>query len=266
MKKKKIRLILIIICLAILTGSLIYIFSILSKEQHSREVNEKAVMDITHEDEEFWYDHEAALKINPDAKGLIDMPAIGQRLPIVQRLNDPSNEYYLHRGFDGNYSWAGTPYIDTKIEEGLDAKNVIIYGHHMGDHTMFSDNDKYREESFYFEKGHDKFYIYTPTALREYKIFAAYTYPKSGEAFTIGIKEDKALQEYAQKCKTFSFYDTKVDVSNATQVVTLVSCDVKTDYQKRMVVQGILTKETDMANVIKKHKQTETSKEVVSND
>lgn len=259
--KKKTRIILLIICLAVLTASLIYIFNILNKEKHSREVNEKAVMDISHDDDEFWYDHEAALKINPDAKGLLDMPAINQRLPIVQRLNNPSNDYYLHRGFDGEYSWAGTPYIDTKIEEGLEARNVIIYGHHMGDHTMFSDNDKYRDEEFY--KGHETFYIYTPDKLREYRIFAAYIYPKAGEAFTIGMTEDKQVQEYAEKCKKLSIYDTGVDVSKATQVVTLVSCDVKTDYRKRMVVQGVLEKETDMTNVIKKHKE---KKEIEKNE
>lgn len=245
MKKK---LIIVIICAAACAVSLIYIANILLKEQHSREVNEKAVMDISHEDDTFWYDHEAALKINPDAKGLIDMPAINQRLPIVQRDND----YYLHRGFDGEYSWAGIPFIDGNIKEGLEAKNVIIYGHHMGDHTMFSDNDNYRDESFY--KGHETFYIYTPDKLREYRIFAAYVYPKRGEAFAINMVTDEQVRSYAKKCKDLSFYDTGVDISKASQVVTLVSCDVKSNYAKRMVVQGILTKETDMTNIIKEKK------------
>lgn len=249
--KKKIRLMIILICMAVCAASLVYIFNILSKEHHSREVNKKAVMDISHEEEEtFWYDHEAALKINPDAKGLIDMPAINQRLPIVQKLGD--NNYYLHKGFDREYSWAGTPYIDANIKEGLEARNVIIYGHHMGDHTMFSDNDKYRDEEFY--KGHETFYIYTSDKLREYRIFAAYVYPKRGEAFAINMVTDEQIREYAKKCKGLSFYDTGVDVSKAGQVVTLVSCDVQTDYAKRMVVQGILTKETDMTNTIKKEK------------
>lgn len=255
-KKRKITTtVIFIICAAIAAISLGYIISVVLKEQHSREVNEKAVMDILHEDDAFWYDHEAALKINPDAKGLIDMPAINQRLPLVQRLNDPSNDYYLHRGFDGEYSWAGTPYIDTNITEGLDARNVIIYGHHMDDHTMFSDNDKYRDESFY--KGNETFYIYTPTALREYRIFAAYIYPRSGEVFAINMTTDSQIQEYAKKCKDLSLYDTGVDVTKASQVVTLVSCDIKSNYTKRMVVQGVLVKETDMTNYIKQQKEKE---------
>ena len=87
-------------------------------------------------DEGFKYDHEAALKINPDAKGMYRNDATETLLPIVQRLHD--DEYYLHRGFDGEYSRGGTLFIAGDIEEGLDASHVIIYGHHMNDDSMFT--------------------------------------------------------------------------------------------------------------------------------
>ena len=262
-KKKKKRsalpfILIIIGCAAVLTVALVNIIRTQLEYKHAREVTEDAVSSIIKtepkptetsegtevKEEEFSYDHQAALALNPDAKGLIYIPAIDQKLPIVQKLNDASNEYYLHRGFDGAYSRAGTVYIDTNIEEGMGARHIILYGHHMGDGTMFSDNDKYRDSAFYKEAGNDTFYIYTPDSVQEYKIFSVYTPSPTGDTYTINFGTDEELQEYAQKWKSYSFYDTGVDISKASKIVTLSSCDIQTGYKLRLVVQGVMVNET----------------------
>ena len=259
-KKSALPFILIIIgCAVVLTIALINIIRTQMEYKHSRDITENAVSSIIKtepqtetagtgetqpQEETFSYDHQAALAMNPDAKGLIYIPAINQKLPIVQRLNDASNEYYLHRGFDGAYSRAGTVYIDTNIEEGLGARHIILYGHHMGDGTMFSDNDKYRDSAFYKEAGNDTFYIYTPDSVQEYKIFSVYTPSPTGDTYTINFSTDEELQEYAQKWKSYSFYDTGVDISKASKIVTLSSCDIQTGYKLRLVVQGVMVNET----------------------
>lgn len=261
-KKKKKRsplpfILIIVGCAAVLTFALIQIIRTQLEYKHARDVTEDAVSSIIKteprpsqeseadsEQEEFSYDHQAALALNQDAKGLLYMPAIDQKLPIVQKLHDETNEYYLHRGFDGAYSRAGTVYIDTNIEEGLGARHIILYGHHMGDGTMFSDNDKYRDSAFYKESGNDTFYIYTPDSLQEYKIFSVYTPTPTGDTYTINFSTDEELREYATKWKSYSFYDTGVDISKAEKIVTLSSCDIKTGYKLRLVVQGVMVNET----------------------
>ena len=260
-KKSALPFILIIIgCAAVLTFALTMIIRTQLEYKHARDVTDNAVSSIIKtepaketetngetqpaEEEKFTYDHQAALALNPDAKGLLYVPSIDQKLPIVQKLNDASNEYYLHRGFDGEYSRAGTMYIDTNIEEGLEARHIILYGHHMGDGTMFSDNDKYRDEAVYKEPGNDIFCIYTPDSVREYKIFSVYTPSPTGDTYTINFGTDEELREYVNKWNSYSFYNTGVDLSNAKQVVTLSSCDIQTGYKLRLVVQGVLVNET----------------------
>ncbi len=267
-KKKRSPLPFILIiagCAVVLTIALVNIIRTQMEYGHSAQVTNDAIDAIvvteapketgSEQEKPFRYDHQAALAKNPDAKGLIFIPANDLKLPIVQKLNDASNEYYLHRGFDGEYSRAGTVYIDTNIKDGLDARHVILYGHHMGDGTMFSDNDKYRDADYYKEAGHDVFYIYTPDSVREYKIFSIYTPEPTGDTYTLfgaptetdeeqKKATDKQFGEYVEKWKKYSFYDTGVDVSNAKQVVTLSSCDINTGYKLRLVVQGVLVNET----------------------
>lgn len=255
-KKSALPFILIIIgCAAVLTFALTQIIRTQMEYKHSSDLTNNVIDAVvvteatdnasTQEKEEpFRYDHQAALAMNPDAKGLIYIPATDIKLPIVQKLNDASNEYYLHRGFDGNYSRAGTVYIDTNIKEGLEARHVILYGHHMGDGTMFSDNDLYRNADFYKEEGHDVFYVYTPDSVQEYKIFAVYTPSATGDTYTINFSTDEELREYAKKWKSYSFYDTGTDVSQAKRIVTLSSCDIQTGYKLRLVVQGVMVNET----------------------
>ena len=255
-----IAILIIIGCAIVLVIALVNIFRLQGEYKHTAEVNQKAVEAITETakkedggEEEFKYNHEAALIVNPDAKGMYRNDATETLLPVVQRLND--DDYYLHLGFDGEYSRAGTVYIDTNIKDGLEARHVILYGHHMGDGTMFSDNDKYRDASYYKEQGHDVFYVYTPDSVREYKIFSVYTPQPTGDTYTLfgapnetdqAQKEatDKQFHEYASKWKSYAFYDTGVDVSNAKQIVTLSSCDINTGYKLRLVVQGVLVNET----------------------
>ena len=244
-KRRKAPIIAIIIiaaCVVVLVISLYNIFRLQGEYKHSQEVNEKAVVAITEpaKDEGFVYDHEAALKINPDAKGMYRNDATETLLPIVQRKNDDS--YYLHRGFDGEYSRSGTLFIAGEIAEGLDASHVIIYGHHMNDDSMFTKNNNYKDEAFYRHGTNDTFYIYTPDTLREYKIFAVYNTNPSGPVYTINMNEEE-LKEFAKECSERSIYQTGVDVSKVSQIVTLSSCEA-TDYSYRLVVQGVLVKET----------------------
>lgn len=237
--RKKI-LTIILICASIGFAICMYfIISTLLEYKHSRDANNQAVELVTKDTGKTkLYDHEAALKVNPDAKGMYYNPGTETFLPIVQRHED--NDYYLHRDFFQNYSRAGTLFIDGYIKEGLDANHVIIYGHEMADGTMFSNNKWYKDYDFY--KENSCFYIYTPTGVCEYKIFTVFDIYKRSDIFKINQNE-KELIKYAQETKDLSMYDTGVDVNDTKQVVSIVSCE-PSNYNYRLVLQGTFIKYT----------------------
>src|SRR5699024_10368325 len=67
--------------------------------------------------------------------------------------------YYLHRNIYKNYSSHGTPYLAEYCNIQY-SDNLIIYGHHMNDNSMFAQLDNYKKHSFYEDHKYIKFYSY----------------------------------------------------------------------------------------------------------
>lgn len=64
---------------------------------------------------------------------------------MVQRLDE--GDYYLHRDFFGEWNKHGTLYADSEcvIDQ---SDQVVIYGHHMKDGSMFKGLTRFQEEDF----------------------------------------------------------------------------------------------------------------------
>ena len=182
----------------------------------------------------FVYDHQALLNINSEGQGYLYIPSIDLRLPVVQGTD---KEYYLNHTFNKVYNAAGALFIDSRVDKGLGGSNVIIYGHNMKNGSMFAKLAYYKNESFYRQQGNDVFYIYTGDEIREYRIFDAFENDPEGYVYTCNFGTASQLQEYASTVKSYSLYDTGVDVSSATQVVTFSTCTG--DGARRIIVQGI---------------------------
>lgn len=186
---------------------------------------------------DFTYDHEALKAINPDGVGYLYIPSVDIRLPIVKPTN---NWYYLTHAFDKTENSGGAPFIDYRINGGLDATNLIIYGHNMSNGGMFHNLSKYSDSEFYKKDNNNMIYIYSENTIREYKIFAYYITPSGSDTYSFNFSNTSGLREYAQKMKAKSAYETGVDVSNATQVLTLSTC-VSSYTDKRIIIQAVLT-------------------------
>ena len=68
-----------------------------------------------------------------------------------------NGNYYLKRNFYKRSSEYGTPLL----QENCDVKksdNLITYGHHMNNKTMYSAIDKYKSFDFYRNHKYIKFY------------------------------------------------------------------------------------------------------------
>jgi sortase B len=186
--------------------------------------------------EAFDYDHEKLLETNAEAVGYIYMPASNMRLPLVQGSD---NDYYLTHSINGTSNSSGTVFEDCNITGGLSATNVILYGHHMKNDGMFAPLKYYLNggASYYNIEGNDLFYIYTENRIIQYRIFSVHEDEPVSPTYTYNFPTLAQLREYAQQMKELSIFDTGVDVSNATQIVTLSTCTATGD--NRIIVQGV---------------------------
>ena len=135
------------------------------------------------------YNLENISKINADVIGWIKINGTNIDYPIMQ-----NGDYYLHRNIYKNYSSHGTPYLAEYCNLRT-RDNLIIYGHHMNDNSMFSSLVNYKNYSYY--KNHKYIYFYTlrdgQTIESTYEIVIAFkTIAYSDKGITI---DNRAITE-----------------------------------------------------------------------
>ena len=73
---------------------------------------------------------------NSDLVGWICVEDTNINYPVMQTVDNPN--YYLKRGFDKEYSSYGCPYVQEDCDVLKPSDNVVIYGHHMNNGSMFA--------------------------------------------------------------------------------------------------------------------------------
>ena len=117
--------------------------------------NENPITDILDNDEgnmssQNTYNLENIAEINSDVIGWIKIDGTNIDYPVMQ-----NRDFYLHKNIYKNYSSHGTPYLAEHCNLNS-SDNLIIYGHHMNDNTMFSQLEKYKNYNFY--QNHSKYF------------------------------------------------------------------------------------------------------------
>ena len=117
---------------------------------------------------------------NSDLVGWISIPGTRIDYPVMQTKDNPN--FYLKHAFDKSYSSYGVPYMQENCDVGI-SDNLVLYGHHMNNGSMFSDLRQYESEDVYREQKTIRFE--TLDRLRAHEVLAAFTAePYSEEGYT----------------------------------------------------------------------------------
>lgn len=144
-------------------------------EVHANMRGHKAIEGMVIEERVILPEFQEIVKENPDFAGWISIEGTNIDYPVMQTTWEP--EYYLHRNFAGDYSYAGIPFVgkgDLKVEGG----DLFIYGHNMRNGTIFADLLKYQNEKFW--KEHPVIVLDRLWKHQKYEVFAAF-YAKEEE-------------------------------------------------------------------------------------
>lgn len=176
-----------------------------------------------------YVDFEALKAMNGDAKGWITVGGTKINYPVVQTTD---NEYYLKHTFKKEKNAAGAIFIEEAVSEGMEGKNVIVYGHNMKNGSMFGTLSSYKNASF--AKAHPSFVVYTENGTYEYAVFAAFMTTAVSDAYTYGFASSESFLDYISRMKENSFYDMGVEVFAEDKIMTLSTCSGSTE--ERFVV------------------------------
>ena len=178
----------------------------------------------------------AVYEQNPDFAGWLTIPGTNIDYPVMQSIENPN--FYLKHVFDGSYSDYGVPYAQENCDLEL-SDNVILYGHHMNDGSMFADLCKYESEDFYRE--HSTFTFDTLSGYGNYEIvtvFKTVAYSQDGFKYYhfVNAECEEDFEEYLAQCRALALYDTGVTAEYGDRLLTLSTCEYSRTNGRMVIV------------------------------
>ena len=175
---------------------------------------------------------------NGDLRGWIDVYGTKIDYPIVQGKD---NSEYLNKTVLGEFSTAGSIFLDYRNAGDFSDYQNILYGHYMAERKMFGDMELFKEESFF--QSHPYGQLYGVDGKRWGIEFFAFLE-------TVGTDQDllspaksssdkKGLIEHIYET---AHYTRSLDFGNQEHLLVLDTCDLSKTNGRYMMV-GRLTDE-----------------------
>lgn len=183
---------------------------------------------------------------NTDMVGWVSVADTNINYPVMQTPDNPN--FYLKHGFDKTYSDYGSPYIQENCNVKTPSDNLVIYGHHMKNGTMFSDLTKFEDKNFW--ESHKTITFNTLTDKQEYEVVAVFktvAYSQEGFRYYDFVNADTAedFDSYIAKCKELALFDTGVKTQYGDKLITLSTCEYSQNNGRLAVVAKLISRQLD---------------------
>jgi sortase B len=159
---------------------------------------------------------------NPELGGWIRIDGTVIDYPVMFTPEEP--EKYLHLSFEGKYSKRGVPFIGEGCAIAPRSQNIVVYGHHMKNGSMFAAIVKYKDIDFW--RQHPRIYFSTLYEEGEYEVFAVfetdiYAAEKLRCYSFINARDEADFSKYIADIQDVALYSTGVKVSYGDALLTL---------------------------------------------
>lgn len=199
-------------------------------------VDENAQTDAETEENAVLEEYASLLAENPDMVGWISIEGTAVNYPVVQSPYEPN--FYLTHGFDKLESNYGCPYVQENCDVETPSDNVVMYGHHMRNGSMFAGLIDYQEEIFW--KEHPIIRFDTLTQRHEYEVLAVLTTHADDNGLPyrqfVNARDADDFSAFVERCKRVAYYDTGVTAEYGDHLITLSTCKSSSDPTSRFIV------------------------------
>ena len=160
---------------------------------------------------------------NNDFVGWIQIDGTNINYPVMQTPDNP--DYYLKHSFEETWSDYGVPYLDEACVIGQ-SNNLVIYGHHMSNGSMFCDLELYSDPAFCME--HPVIRFDTLSSFGEYEVIAVFRYNTNQETFRYDREvnmDEGRFSWFIEQVHARELFSTGKDASFGDQMLTLSTCE-----------------------------------------
>ncbi len=177
--------------------------------------------------------------MNQDIAAWLSFAEANIDYPVMYTPHRPT--YYLRKNFDEKYALCGTPFFDYRTDPSDDAISAfhLIYGHNMGDGTMFSHLIDYTDVASIDEA--DDIILDMPEERRSYKVFAAmqlqeYTVLADRFYTKLSIKNKKDFDDYIHFLKRVAITSSQFTPLYGDDILVLSTCSKRIDRGRFVVI------------------------------
>ena len=199
------------------------------------EVTDAAVIET--DDGEETIDFEALRQINPDIAAWIRLTDSAVDYPVVYGHTKPYGWYLTHL-FNGEENNSGCIYLDEGEGGTLTGKNLVFYGHHMRNGTMFADIEKYGSQEWY--STHKEIELITPEGT--YLILpAAGIFTTGTDAYIrMTFADDADFLAYIQSFTARSTFVSDTVIEPSDQIALLSTCSYNTENGRYALIGKVI--------------------------
>jgi len=180
---------------------------------------------------------------NADMMGWIRIEGTQIDYPVMYTPEDP--EYYLYRNFKKEKSSYGMIFIDGDCRLDGTSPNILIYGHHMRNGSMFAEIENYDSREFW--ENHPYIEFDTLEEPGTYQVIGAFKQPANrvDEDFMTMLlaQTEEDYEELIRFVKGYRFYDTQLEAEYPEELITLATCEyTQTDGRFFVVAKKVESK------------------------
>lgn len=162
---------------------------------------------------------------NSDLVGWVKIEGTKIDYPVLQTPDDPN--FYLKHDFDKKTSVYGAPYVAEECDLSQDCKNIVIYGHHMKNGSMFASLDEYLDPAY--REAHPIVQFDTLEEYGDYEVMAVFAInaadPDNPLYRYISGANEEVFGEYVSYVQQHSAYDMGVTAEWGDHLLSLVTCE-----------------------------------------
>lgn len=164
------------------------------------------------------------------------IPDTNINYPVMQ---SGDNDYYAHRAADGSYLYAGSLFMDYRCSSDFSDFNSVIYGHNMGNGTMFADIPNYENEEYFMN--HSFGWLTTEDEVHLVDFFAvARTTDTSGLYLA-----DPTFEEWDSQLRNCASIYKEIGISEEDNLITLSTCTSAEGNSRTILVGKIIENRED---------------------
>jgi len=181
---------------------------------------------------------------NRDYIGWLRAPGGSINMPVVQTAD---NGYYLKRDFERKPSKYGNPFVDYRCNFSPVSTNLVIYGHHMSNGTIFTYLTRYKQAGVVQNNPIITLEL-ADGAVNKYKIVSVLAVngreqDDNGYAFaanTTDFPSAESFNGYIRQIKARTYVNTGVDVEYGDKLISLQTCIYDFDYEFLYVIARLV--------------------------